>query len=290
MILGGGFLIAQAAFRGAGAVYVTDEPVETRVEEIGWTHDMVVPPRERDEPGVRLSLSRTVGVWLSALLTLCIFSFLYGDNPLYRFAEAIFVGVSAGYVMVVGFWTEIVQNLLGNLVPDQMRRWGVVGLGQESEPDWSYLAPLVLSVMMLWRLAPKGGWIARWPLAFFIGATAGFRLLSYFESDFVRQIEQTILPLVATRSGNAIDWETTIGNLIVVTGVMTALTYFFFSVEHTGAVGRVARVGIWMLMITFGASFAYTVMGRIALLVQRLQFLFDDWLWLIDPLGRRMGL
>jgi hypothetical protein len=48
-------------------------------------------------------------------------------------------------------------------------------------------------------------------------------------------------------------------------------------------VGKVARSGIWMLMITFGAAFGYTVMGRIALLAGRFEFLFDDWLWLIDP-------
>ena len=41
--------------------------------------------------------------------------------------------------------------------------------------------------------------------------------------------------------------------------------------------------GVWFLMITFGASFGYTVMGRIALLAIRLEFLLDDWLWLIDP-------
>ena len=40
-------------------------------------------------------------------------------------------------------------------------------------------------------------------------------------------------------------------------------------------------------MITFGASFGMTVMGRISLLAARLQFLFDDWLWMIDPLGTR---
>ena len=42
-------------------------------------------------------------------------------------------------------------------------------------------------------------------------------------------------------------------------------------------------------MITFGAGFGYTVMGRIALLAIRLEFLFDDWLWLIDPYGKRLG-
>lgn len=278
MLVGGGILVAQAAFRGTGVVHVREEPVKTASESITFSRDVVVPPQERNAPGVRISAARTVGLWVAALLTLCIFSFLYGDNPFYRLAEAVFVGVSAAYAMTVGFWTEIVQNLLGNLVPELMRAWGVYGLGQETQTDWSYLAPLVLSVMMLWRLAPVGGWIARWPLAFFIGATAGFRLLAYFESDFTRQIGLTILPLIVTTTGNGIDWNATLGNLIVVIGVLSCLVYFFFSVEHTGVVGKVSRLGIWFLMIAFGASFAYTVMGRIALLVERLQFMFRDWL------------
>ncbi len=49
-----------------------------------------------------------------------------------------------------------------------------------------------------------------------------------------------------------------------------------------------AKVGIWVLMITFGAAFGYTVMGRIALLAIRFEFLLDDWLWLIDPGARRV--
>jgi hypothetical protein len=75
--------------------------------------------------------------------------------------------------------------------------------------------------------------------------------------------------------------------LILVVGVLSCLTYFFFSLEHKGAVGKVARVGIWFLMITFGAAFGMTVMGRITLLAARFEFLFDDWLWIIDPNKQR---
>jgi hypothetical protein len=70
--------------------------------------------------------------------------------------------------------------------------------------------------------------------------------------------------------------------VVLVTGTLACLSYFFFSFEHKGALGRISRVGVWVLMITFGAGFGYTVMGRIALLAGRLEFLFDDWLWLID--------
>jgi hypothetical protein len=59
------------------------------------------------------------------------------------------------------------------------------------------------------------------------------------------------------------------------------MVYFFFSIEHKGFIGKTAKVGIWFMMITFGASFGYTVMGRIALLAARLEFLFGEWLHFI---------
>ena len=62
-------------------------------------------------------------------------------------------------------------------------------------------------------------------------------------------------------------------------GVLSSLTYFYFSVEHKGLIiGNVARVGIWVLMITFGATFGYTVMARVSLLVGRVIFFQDVWL------------
>jgi hypothetical protein len=62
-------------------------------------------------------------------------------------------------------------------------------------------------------------------------------------------------------------------NLVIVGGVLCGLVYFFFSKEHTGAFGRMSRVGIWVLMVAFGASFGYTVMARISLLIGRIEFL-----------------
>ena len=90
-----------------------------------------------------------------------------------------------------------------------------------------------------------------------------------------------------TVNGYSTFWAS-VRQFTLVVGVLTCLTYFFFSVEHKGGVGKVARVGIWFLMITFGAAFGFTVMGRIALLAARFEFLFDDWLWIIDPSGQRV--
>ena len=290
MVVAGIYLLVRLATGGMGMVYVQDQPVE--VQEPGqesWSRAVGVDAKQQGEEGVRMSWSRTVGNWLAALFTLCILSFLYGDNPLYKLAEAVFVGVSAAYWMVVGFWTGIVQNLFSKLAPDLIRSSLLPGLPESQEQELIYLVPLLLSVLMLMRLSPVGGWVSRWALAFFIGATAGIRLLGYLQSDFIRQIQSTILPLVVVGT-QGFDFAASVQNLTIVVGVLSCLVYFFFSIEHKGVVGGVSRLGIWFLMITFGAGFGYTVMGRIALMAQRLEFLADDWLWIIDPASRRLGM
>ena len=241
-----------------------------------------------------MSMSRTIGTWLAALFTLAIFSFLYRDNPFYKTTESIIVGVSAAYWMVVGFWDTLVPILFANLMPGAVRASIQPGIEANAAVDWKYLIPLALGIMLLWRLAPVGGWISRWPMAFIIGAFCGLRLVAFIHADFLSQINGSIIPIWAVSVDPAtpdaaptFDFWPSVKNIVLLLGILCCLVYFFFSIEHKGAVGHTARVGIFFLMVTFGAAFGYTVMGRIALLAIRLEFLFDDWLWLIDPMQRR---
>ncbi|MBN2448431.1 MAG: hypothetical protein JXO22_17015 [Phycisphaerae bacterium] len=264
---------------------------------------------------VHFSWSRTIGIWLAAFFTLCIMSFLYKDNPLYRFAEHTFVGASAAYWMVVTFWNMAIPIAIGRLFPRFVKfnlapghpldswveklaaeNWlakivnyeAVVGSGLNAPwyqlMNWWYWIPMAFGVMLLWRLAPTGQWISRWPLAFIIGGTAGIRMVGFLQADFVAQIRSSITPLFVLREagGNSLAFQQafycSMNSIILLLGMITVLIYFFFSLEHKGVVGRISRVGIWVLMITFGAGFGFTVMGRIALLVGRFQFLVQDWI------------
>jgi hypothetical protein len=66
-------------------------------------------------------------------------------------------------------------------------------------------------------------------------------------------------------------WFGIFSNLLLLAGTLSTLLYFYFSLAHTGVVGKVSRFGVWILMIGFGASFGYTVQGRIALAIGRAQ-------------------
>ena len=63
--------------------------------------------------------------------------------------------------------------------------------------------------------------------------------------------------------------------------MITTLSYFFFSREQKGLLRVSANIGVWFIMIGFGASFGNTVMGRISLLIGRVQFLLTDWIHII---------
>jgi len=230
-------------------------------------------------------------VTLAAFLTLAIMSFMFLDNPYYKFAEHLFVGVSAAYWMCVGFWSTIVGNLIPRLSEGLSEVFKVPY--QPGPLNFFYYIPVALGLMLLMRLMPKAGWLARWPLAFIVGTFAGLNFIRYLRSDFINQISATFVPLVIDWNGFgpffanlslAADGQLVLmlGNLVTFLGVFCGLIYFYFSKEHRGAFGAASRVGIWILMLTFGASFGYTVMGRISLLVGRLTFLFHDWLGIIS--------
>jgi len=242
---------------------------------------------ERGGPNVEFSPSRSLGVWVAAILTLCVFSYLYKDNVGYKLAEAVIVGVSAGYWMVLYFWEVMVAKVLVKLSPDVARYAFLPDTPPDAKADYWYIVPIVQGCLVFCRLVPKVAWLGRWPLAFVVGTTAGLKLILFLDADFVSQIRSTILPLLAFTSDastkvRAFDWKQSVQNIVLVAGVLSSLTYFYFSVEHKGLIGRVSKLGVWVLMITFGASFALTVMGRITLLTMRFQFLFSDWLGIVQ--------
>jgi hypothetical protein len=197
-----------------------------------------------------------IGTWIGALLTLCIFSFLYKDNPFFRFAESLFAGVSLGYYIGIVMVNTLQPNLLRPL-------FGSFG------ENWDLLIPLVLGINLYTRFIPKIAWMARISLAAYIAYYVGINMVQKLQGEVVPQIGSTILhPWGGTL--------TPVDNLIMIVGVLSVLIYFYFSIAHKGTVGVISRLGIWFLMLGFGAAFGYTVMARISLLIGRMNYLFID--------------
>ncbi len=268
-----------------------------------------------------LPLIDVLGFWLGIFLTFCILSYLYKDNPFYKFAEHLFVGVSIGYVVTLQYQDTIEPSLIAHLT-DQ----------------WWKIFPLILVAMMLVKATSRRyAWIGRFPLAFAVALFAGLSINAVAQSELgaqikfsmhsldARKIDLNSAPpsdlagvpgmspaiaqkLVAERAqkpfasvddavtrpslspaekddlaemrgplvgidgkasvdAGAKDWFGIVSNVLLLLGLLSSLLYFYFSLAHKGVVGRVSRFGVWVLMVGFGASFGYTVQGRIALAI-----------------------
>ena len=275
-------------------------------------------------------------IWatIGAILTLSIYSFLYKDNPFYKFAEHLVVGVSAGYYLVIYYFNFIHPNVVS---PVFLLRHGGDPIGFGSFLWWMALIPGILGLLLYTRFFPKIGWIGRWALGIYVGGYAGLGISPVMQARVIEQLRANALSvagvedpfagltnlalgvvifvvmsylLVVKKNLGARNILAKIGvllvsavvgyagwlilslisaagvvsitNILLVFGLLGTLTYFFFSMRHTGVLGGLARVGIVFLMVGFGASFGYTVMSRVSLLIGRVSFLLHDWLHLID--------
>jgi len=213
-----------------------------------------------------------------AFLTLATFSFLYKDNPFYKFAEHLFVGLSAGYFTIILWHNGLIPKLMFQRLDDGSSYF----LWLDSSRPW-YLIPALLGIMMWTRFSKKYSWISRWPLAMYIGIGAGAAVPLEMRARVNEQLSAMMRDIDWTyffgHGGfNFLDTTSGLSQLIVFIGALCALMYFFFSTPHTGLVGGMARFGIWILMIGFGASFGFTVMARISLFINRMQFLDQQWI------------
>jgi len=152
-------------------------------------------------------------------------------------------------------------------------RWGylclyllLAAMGSKARLQYILQAPLLIVMAYVWVFIH----------ALILGVYPALRITGFGQGDFVEQLHGTILPLWVRG-----DLGTTVGNWILVVGLISTLIFFFFSKEHKGAIGGTAKLGVYFLMVSFGASYGYTVMARISLLIGRVMFLLHDWLGIL---------
>ena len=243
-----------------------------------WRHDPMSPGAFSKE---------MIGVIVAAGLTLIMYSFLYRDNPLFKAAENLFVGVALGYGAIVTWRQSLRPEVFEPLF-----------LSPTAEAFWEELAqrgiPIFLGLLLLTRLSRKHSWLSRYAYAPLVGWGAGLAIVATIHTSIFEQLKAAISPIQEGVTSWSIPeglsfwgslghiWSNIagpiLGTLVLLVGTVAVLFYFFFSVEHKRLGKATSSVGIWFLMVSFGATFGFTVMGRLALLIDRLQFLMEDWL------------
>jgi hypothetical protein len=227
-------------------------------------------------------------VWVAALLTLAIFSFLYRENPFYRIAEHLVVGVANGYAITFA-WHQVLRPCLIDVIArgriDPQLILSVIGA--------------LIGLLYFARFVPRIAWLIRIPISIMLGYLCGLEVPRLMDAALLKQVggtlvartDLTLFPSLMADAGRQlahfrIDLAllsvlNAVGQPTILIGAICTVAYFYFSAERKGVLKPVSFIGIIFIMLGFGASFGYTVMARISLLIGRLEFLFRDWLGLL---------
>lgn len=228
-----------------------------------------------------LSPTDLVGALLGFVLTLCIFSYIFGDNVLFRLAISIFIGVAAGYASVVAWYNVIWPQLVLPLVT-----------GSSNERLLA-LFPLVLGVLLLTKTSSRLAVLGNPAMAYLVGvgaATAvGGAILGTIFPQALASINLYDLQ-AAQQNGVSVPILMVNGSIVLV-GTLATLVYFHFGArprldqtpERSPLVEALAWVGQIFIAITLGALFAGVYAAALSALVERLSFLVQFLLPLILP-------
>jgi len=198
-------------------------------------------------------VSTNVGVWIAALSTLFVYSYLIGDNPLFKFAEHLYIGISAAHAVVLG-----VQNI-------QEMAWKPLVAGR-----WIMLVPIIMGLLLFSRFVKNWASLSRIPIGFLTGLAAALSIRGALDASLIKQVAAT---MVAAKDVNT---------ALTAIMVATTITYFFFTAGSKAApIQFSAQIGRLVMMVAFGSAFGNTVMARMSLVIGRLQFLFGTWIKLI---------
>ena len=206
---------------------------------------------------------------IGLILTLLIFSYLINDNPLFRMAIYLFIGVASGYAAAV-IWQYV-------LAPK------VLILLQSADPNLWLLTfiPLLLGFSLLAKLFPKISWLGSFAMALLVGVGAATALGGAMLGTLIPQVGAAIkaVDLSAPDGG----FTKLVEGSVMLAGTVFTLAFFQFSAGRApdGTPKRnvvfesLAWIGRLFIAVTFGVLFAGVYMAALTAMIERLTSLIN---------------
>ena len=207
---------------------------------------------------------------VSFLLTLMILSYLIGDNPAFRVAVYIFVGVSAGYAAAVAWWQVLYPKLVVPLATGNVF--------QRLLP----LVALVLGILLLMKLSPRTAWLGNGSIAFLVGVGAAVAVGGAVMGTLIPQTQATYKVFDLSSVDPKLWLERVFFGALMLIGTITTLVYFHFGAKSTPdgpqpnrVVAILGRIGQVFIAITLGVLFAGVFAASMTALIERINFLWS---------------
>ena len=200
------------------------------------------------------------------ILTLMVFSYLVGDNPLFRFAIHLFIGSASGYAAAVICYYLLLPRLQALSLSDPLQL--LIGF-----------IPFFLGATLLAKLLPRISWIGNFAMAVLVGVGAAAAIGGALMGTLIPQAQAAMNGLdfrLASSSTDAI--YRFVDGSVMLMGTVLTLVYFQFgakraadgSVKRNAVIEIMAFVGRIFIAITLGVLFAGVYMAALTALIERL--------------------
>ena len=207
-----------------------------------------------------MNIFNDIGTITALLLTLAVFSGFFKPNPFYRFAESLFIGVSAGYFAVIWYFSIIkpaYKSALGG--------------------DLLILIPLLAGLLLFIPSNDTSYSKLRFlPAAFIVIVTTAINIPVYFTAFIQEMIRTSVIPLISFDESGAIQTDMTINALLSILCVTSAMMFLVARHRNTNRfVNTTGEIGRFFILVAIGSAFAYTLLSRLILFMGKIEFIIN---------------
>jgi hypothetical protein len=211
-----------------------------------------------------------LSAFIGLILTLLVFSYLIGDNPLFRFAIYLFIGVSSGYAATAVWHYLLIPKLFSQL--DDFNQLVLL------------VVPLILGISLLAKLSPRISWLGNFAMAVLVGVGAATAVGGALIGTLLPQTQAAIDAFDLTSGGGGSNFFIRLfEGTIMFLGTVLTLASFHFTAGRApdGTVRRnpvfegIAWFGRLFISITLGVLFAGVYMAALMAMIERLSSLFN---------------
>jgi len=207
-----------------------------------------------------------IGILVGLFLTLCVFSYIFGDNVLFRLAIHIFIGVASGYLGIIlllnVIWPKVIQP--------------IVTWDNQSSNLILLLIPFLLSLLLLTKLIPRLTPVGSPIMAYLVGIGAAIAIGGALMGTLIPQVLATI-NLFDTQGTNQPDnvfLIFIIESIFILVGTLSTIIYFHFGARSSDGevfyrspfIESIANIGKFFIATTFGVLFANVLIASLSIL------------------------
>ena len=214
-----------------------------------------------------------LGSALGLLLTLLVFSYLLGDHFLVRLIFYGYIGLMAGFSVVIAFNSVIYPQLVQPLIDNPITGWIQIA------------APLFLCGLLLFKLSTRFSRLGNLSLAFLVGVGLAALIGGAIQGTLMPQLSAVISPFDLERSAMVAEGRLSgvVQGFLILFGTVTTLTYFHFGARPRASglarrlewIETLSWIGQIFIAIALGLIFAGLLKAGFVALVERIQTLVN---------------